>query len=91
VITGAQIRQARELLGWTRYRLAPRADMSHRLLAQFENGRAIDQDSAERLRAALEAEGIEFLANGSGDGVRLRAFNGTPIKVENGRTLGECK
>jgi ribosome-binding protein aMBF1 (putative translation factor) len=35
VITGQQIRAARELLGWT---LAPRASLGHTLLRQFEAG-----------------------------------------------------
>jgi transcriptional regulator with XRE-family HTH domain len=79
MITGAQIRAARELLGWTRYRLAPRAGMSHRLLAQFESGRAIDQESAARVKAALE----DFPANDRGAGVRLRACNGAGVLFTN--------
>ena len=54
VVTGEQIRRARELLGWTPYRLAPRAGIGHTLLRQFEKGaRPIDAESAARLRAAL--------------------------------------
>jgi transcriptional regulator with XRE-family HTH domain len=82
VITGEQIRRGRELLGWTRYRLAPRAGMGHTLLAQFENCvRPLDEESASRLRAALEDEGVEFLFNGSGEAVRLRAHNGASVEV----------
>jgi hypothetical protein len=73
VITGEQIRRARELLGWTPYRLAPRAGIGHTLLRQFEKGaRPIDAESAARLRAALEEAGVEFLGNGTGEGVRLK-------------------
>jgi len=80
VITGEQIRRARELLRWTPYRLAPRAGMGHTLLRQFERGdRALDADSAARLRAALEEAGIEFLSNESGDGVRLRVCDGAAM------------
>ncbi len=62
MITAAQIRRARELLGWTPYRLAPRAGMGHTLLRQFEAGaRTLDPDSEARLRAALEEVGVEFL------------------------------
>jgi transcriptional regulator with XRE-family HTH domain len=72
VITGEQIRTARELLGWTPYRLAPRAGISHTLLRKFEKGaRTIDDVRAARLKVALEEAGIEFLTNGSGEGVRL--------------------
>ena len=77
MITGEQIRRGREL-----YRLAPRAGMGHTLLAQFENCvRPLDEESASRLRAALEAEGVEFLLNGSGGAVRLRAHNGPSVEV----------
>ena len=69
VITGQQIRAARELLGWTPYRLAPRAGIGHTLLRQFEAGaRVPDEASAGRLRAALEEAGVIFTAGG----VKLR-------------------
>ena len=68
MITGQQIRAARELLGWTPYRLAPRAGIGHTLLRQFEAGaRVPDEASAGRLRAALEEAGVIFTA----DGVKL--------------------
>jgi len=85
VITGEQIRRARELLGWTPYRLAPRAGIGHTLLRQFERGaRPIDAESAARLRAALEEAGVEFLGNGTGEGVRLRVCNGATVEFTNG-------
>ena len=69
MITGAQIKEARKLLGWTPYRLAPRAGMGHTILRQFEAGaRVLDADSAARLRAALEEAGVIFTASG----VKLR-------------------
>ena len=69
MITGAQIKAARELLGWTPYRLAPRAGMGHTLLRQFEAGaRVPDEESAARLKAALEEAGVMFTAGG----VKLR-------------------
>ena len=37
-ITGAQIRAARELLGWARDRLCPRAGLSATLLGKIEDG-----------------------------------------------------
>src|SRR5215211_6371077 len=68
VITGQQIRAARELLGWTPYRLAPRAGIGHTLLRRLEAGaRVPDEASAGRLRAALEEAGVIFTA----DGVKL--------------------
>jgi transcriptional regulator with XRE-family HTH domain len=69
MITGSQIRAARKLLGWTPYRLAPRAGMGHTLLRQFEAGeRALDGESAARLKAALEDAGVIFTVGG----VKLR-------------------
>jgi hypothetical protein len=46
--------------------------------------RPLDQESAARLRDALEAEGIEFLDIGSGEGVRLRHCNGEAVDFTNG-------
>ena len=72
MLTGQQIKAARELLGWTPYRLAPRAGMGHTLLRQFESGaRPLDPESAARLRAALEEAGVQFPSNGSCTGIRL--------------------
>jgi transcriptional regulator with XRE-family HTH domain len=69
VITGEQIKAARVLLGWTPYRLAPRAGMGHTLLRQFEAGtRVLDSESAARLTAALEEAGVIF----TDGGVKLR-------------------
>jgi transcriptional regulator with XRE-family HTH domain len=85
VITGEQIKAARKLLGWTPFRLAPRAGMGHTLLRQFEDGA---RPSAARLRAALEAEGVEFLANGSCESVRLRHSNGAAVGFREGRRAG---
>jgi transcriptional regulator with XRE-family HTH domain len=83
---GEQIRRARELLGWTPYRLAPRAGIGHTLLRQFERGaRPIDAESAARLRAALEEAGVEFLGNG--EDVRLRVCNGATVEFTDGEPL----
>src|SRR5829696_8749339 len=65
VITGQQIKAARELLGWTPYRLAPRAGIGHTLLRQFEaSARVPDDASAGRLKAALGEAGVIFTARG---------------------------
>jgi ribosome-binding protein aMBF1 (putative translation factor) len=63
MITGQQIKAARELLGWTPYRLAPRAGIGHTLLRQFEAGaRVPDEERAARLKSALEEAGVMFTA-----------------------------
>ena len=75
VPTGEQIRAARALLRWSAAELARRARISHTTLARCE---AVDGTppvqvrTLERIRAAFEAEGIEFTQNAGGLGVRLR-------------------
>ena len=62
MITGQQIRAARSYSDGT-YRLAPRASMGRTLLRQFEAGaRVPDEESAARLKAALEEAGLIFTA-----------------------------
>lgn len=49
------------------------AGISRATIADFEKGRRTAKEaSTARLRAALEAEGVEFLADADGEGVRLR-------------------
>ena len=48
VITGQQIRAARELLGWTPYRLAPRAGIGHTLLRSMRRTRVAPDDHGAR-------------------------------------------
>ena len=70
-VTGAQVRDARSLLRWPRIKLAFLSDIGVHLLRNIEAGeRAVSAPSLERVRAALEAAGIEF--NDKGHGVRMR-------------------
>ena len=72
MITGAQIREARKLLGWSRDRLAPRAELPVNRLGAYELGRRIlPLEEVEALKGALEAAGVEF-TNGDEPGVKLR-------------------
>ena len=74
MITGEQIKAARALLGWTPYRLAPRAGIGHTLLRQFEAGaRVPDEERAARLKSALEEAGVMFTA---GEKLRRRPRGG---------------
>jgi DNA-binding XRE family transcriptional regulator len=73
-ITRDQCRAARALLNWTQDRLAQTASVSKKTLADFEAG---NRDPYERtltdIQKALEAAGIEFIAeNGGGSGLRFR-------------------
>ena len=68
-----QIKAARALLEWSQERLAEEAGVSVPTIKRLEaeggmlGGRS---DTAEKIRAALEAGGIEF-TNGNRPGVRL--------------------
>ncbi len=73
-ILPAQVKAARALVGWSQDRLAEAGGIPKRTLVRFE----LDQGTPQRrtiaaIRAALEAAGVEFIAeNGGGPGVRLR-------------------
>ncbi len=74
MITGAQIREARALLGWSRSKLAGLAKMRP---ATVQRAEASDAEAAitlahrSAIRSILEEAGIEF-TNGGEPGVRLR-------------------
>lgn len=70
----AQLRAARALVGWSRATLAEAAGTTERTLARLEAGENAPRDAtASAIRAALEAAGVDFIAeNGGGAGVRLR-------------------
>jgi transcriptional regulator with XRE-family HTH domain len=73
MISGAQIRAARGLLGWTTRELAGRAIVSVSTVQLIENAGGRPNASREALAAVqntLEAAGIEFL-DGDTPGVRL--------------------
>lgn len=72
-IRPAQCLAARTLLGWSHLRLAEAAGVSPLTIGRFENGRTPGPSILLRLRRALEAEGIEFIADPDGrPAVRLR-------------------
>lgn len=73
-ITPAQSRAARGLLGWSQTELARSAALSLPTVKRYETqGAKVSVDAIGKMRAALEAAGVEFIAeNGGGPGVRLR-------------------
>ncbi|WP_141300450.1 helix-turn-helix transcriptional regulator [Komagataeibacter diospyri] len=73
-ITSAQVRAARGLLGWSRDRLVEASGVPKRTIVRFEDEVTAPRKSTiSAIRAALEAAGVEFIAeNGGGAGVRLR-------------------
>ena len=75
-MTTRQIKAARALLAWSQADLADRSGISEPTVARLESadgelgGR---EDTAQRLRAAIEAAGVEFIdENGGGTGVRVK-------------------
>ncbi len=73
-MNAGQCRAARGLIGWSQENLARVADVSIRTLISFEKmERAPRASTVQKLRSALEAAGVEFIAeNGGGAGVRLK-------------------
>jgi transcriptional regulator with XRE-family HTH domain len=74
MITAAQCRAARGLLGWTQLDLAKFAGIGVVTVHQFEsNASQPRRATADVVRRAFEAAGLEFIdRNGGGPGVRLR-------------------
>ena len=73
-ITAAQCRGARGMIGLSQSELAATAGIGRQTVVDFERGARSPYDgSLAAIRAALEAAGVEFIAeNGGGTGVRLR-------------------
>ena len=77
MISGAQIRAGRNLLGWTSKQFSERCGVSWATIKRFE---AVDDippsrsGTLESVKEALENEGIEFIGDPiRSPGVRLRA------------------
>lgn len=73
MISGAQIRAARALLGWAARDLARRSVLSVSTANLIEDASGLpstSQGNVAAIQATLEAAGIEFL-NGDAPGVRL--------------------
>lgn len=69
-----QCRMARTAVGWGVRDLAAAAKVSPDTVARFERGDSLYPRTVDALRAALEAAGVEIIAeNGGGPGVRLRS------------------
>lgn len=67
-----QCQAARALLGWRCEDVADAAGIGVATVWRFEAGENVRPSSIDAIRTALEAAGIEFIAeNGGGLGVRL--------------------
>ncbi|WP_036263236.1 helix-turn-helix domain-containing protein [Methylocapsa aurea] len=69
-----QLKMARTALDLTVRQAAELAAVSHETIVGIEAGRtSIKQSTIDKVRAALESAGVEFIAeNGGGPGVRLQ-------------------
>ena len=68
-----QCKMARAALGLGVRELAEKAKVSPETVVRLEQGAALRDRTLTAIRTALEAAGIEFIAeNGGGAGVRLR-------------------
>ncbi len=74
MVTPAQCRAARGLLGWNQQELAQRARVGIVTVHQFEAGLSQPRRATlDVIRRAFETAGVEFIdENGGGPGVRLR-------------------
>ena len=74
IITSAQVRDARNLLGWTVRGLAALSGIDPKHLDAFEREkRRLSVLDLSVIQTALARAGVEFIAqNGGGPGVRLR-------------------
>jgi transcriptional regulator with XRE-family HTH domain len=78
VITGAQIRAARNALGWSAQQLAEAAGLGLSTIQRAEKGSAITNANMAAIRAALGGAGVEFVAaDGATEGVRWRVSAST--------------
>ena len=85
MITGAQVRGARAMLGWSARALARKADVPEFTIEWIEGDGKIDRKDRKVLaaiQAMLEDGGIEFL-DGEAPGVRLRANKGKRGETDN--------
>jgi transcriptional regulator with XRE-family HTH domain len=78
-----QLKAARALLGWTSAELAAAAGLSAIAVRRLEAREGIlggRRSTADKLRQALEAAGVEF-TNGDQPGVRLKARPSGPSSI----------
>lgn len=72
-MTPIQSRMGRAAVGWSILDLARAANVGENTVNRFETGRDARVSTVAKLRVALEAAGVVFIAeNGGGVGVRLR-------------------
>lgn len=84
MLQSSQLRAARALLGWRQEDLAEAADVGLATLARIEQGTGVVQGNFStimKLQSTLELQGISFINDASGYGVRLERSTTPPPKV----------
>ncbi|MDP3406596.1 MAG: helix-turn-helix transcriptional regulator [Brevundimonas sp.] len=71
MITPEAQRAARSLLGWGVRDLAAKAGLSWTTVSQFENGRPLRDANAAKIVEALQAHGVELIADDDRTGAVL--------------------
>jgi ribosome-binding protein aMBF1 (putative translation factor) len=75
MLTAAQLRAARAIVGWSREDLAKKSGISPQAIREFELRRSDSkQGTVQKWQRALEAAGVKFVDadDQDGPGVRLR-------------------
>lgn len=76
-IAAVQCKMARAAVGWGVRELAKEAEVSVDTVSRLERGEDLQPRTLSAIRSALEAAGVEFIAeNGGGPGVRLKKGGG---------------
>jgi len=81
MLQSSQLRAARALLGWRQEDLAEAADVGLATLARIEQGTGVVQGNFStimKLQSTLELQGISFINDASGYGVRLERSTTPP-------------
>jgi transcriptional regulator with XRE-family HTH domain len=82
LMTPAQSRAARGLIGWSQSELAKRSNLSESTVRDFEKGRRLPTpNNVAGIRRALEDVGVEF-TNGDQPGVRLKVATAKSIPMD---------
>lgn len=76
-LTGAACRAGRALLKWSMRDLVTASEVSLPTILKLESDGAVSNDTADKIKAAFEREGVE-ITNGNGTGARLRLEGDQP-------------
>ncbi len=91
LVSAAQCRAARALLGWTQANLADQAGIARRTVAHFEVGRrALLVRTRREIMQTFERAGIGFLwpMPGSGEGVQITRLDNPIVQAGTAAGLG---